>query len=110
MTPRLQERAIETFERIASALEAIASSAAVDDGPALFSLRKAAAALGIDRGSTLADLIAAKKIRTVTVKGAMRIPISEVRRFRESYDSGRKHRARPKNAGNPKKEILAIEL
>jgi excisionase family DNA binding protein len=44
------------------------------------SLRQAAQGLGVDR-SHLAELVRAKAIRTVEVRGAVRIPAAEVQRL-----------------------------
>jgi excisionase family DNA binding protein len=47
----------------------------------LLSLTQAAKQLGVSRNDTLHDLIASKRIRTVKVKGKVRIPASEIERI-----------------------------
>jgi excisionase family DNA binding protein len=54
----------------------------------LLSAREAARRLGVSRGATIAELIAAGKLRTVRVNGRERIPASEVERLaREGFDA-----------------------
>lgn len=48
---------------------------------ALLTLRAAARRLGVDRGTTLANMIADREIRTVRLKGKLRIPASEIERI-----------------------------
>jgi excisionase family DNA binding protein len=44
------------------------------------SLREAARRLGVSRNSTLVDLIADRRIKTVRVNGRVKVPASEVER------------------------------
>lgn len=63
--------------------------------PAWLSKRRAAEYLGVDRGTTLARLIAAGKIRTVLVDGRVRIPRAELERVAyEGTDTAPPVRAR----------------
>lgn len=55
---------------------------------ALLSLRQAAARLGVDRGTTLRDLITSGQLQTVTANDKTKVPASEVERLsRTGFDS-----------------------
>lgn len=52
-----------------------------EHAPALLSMRQAAKRLGIGRTDTLPHLIAQRRIRTVTLAGRTKIPLSEIERI-----------------------------
>jgi len=55
----------------------------------LLSKREAARRLGIDRGTTLQDLIRSGQIRTVVLAGRVKIPVSEIERIEAGGDTPR---------------------
>jgi excisionase family DNA binding protein len=84
----------------------------IDCSKALLSLAEAARIIGVDRKTTLADLIAAGEIETVPGTRGMRIPRAEVERLvREGVPvrGGRRRRRAPQrgNRLRPKEEVLA---
>lgn len=67
----------------------------------LLSQRKAARMLGIDRNTTLHDLIASGQLRTVLVNGLVKVPLVEVERLgREGFDTTLSPKSRSRVAGN----------
>jgi hypothetical protein len=80
--------------------------------PRLLSKRAAAKLLGVDRGSTLGDLLATGNLRTVTLGGRPRIPLAEVERLAAegTTRTGRKpHRRRAPGGGEGEVgKILAL--
>ncbi len=117
MTEEMEKRAVEGIERIASALERMVRilSRSSKRDRALLSMRRAAEELGVDRNSTLCDLIDAKRIRTIKMKnGRKLIPASEIRRFTEIFDASRPGPDRrprsQRSAEDLRQAILSIKL
>jgi excisionase family DNA binding protein len=83
----------------------------------LLSQREAAHRLGVDRNTTLVDLIRTGQIRTVEVNGKRKVPASEVERLaQEGFDTSqpepkrRAPRARGASARKPGDAIRALKL
>ena len=80
--------------------------------PRLLSKRAAAKLLGVDRGTTLADLLATGNLRTVVLGGQERIPTAEIERLATegTTRTGRKpHRRRAPGGGEGEVgKILAL--
>jgi|SRR5712664_292710 len=68
--------------RLEARLNALATARQPRGGDTrLLSLRGAARRLGVSRGRTLPDLIAERKVKTVTVAGRVKVPMSEIERI-----------------------------
>lgn len=68
----------ETLARLEGKLDRLL--AAKGTPRVMLSMSEAARRLGVSRNDTLHELIATKQIRTVTVRGRTRIPLSEIER------------------------------
>lgn len=78
------EALLETVQRLERKLDALTERERPkrrNREARLVSKRAAARALGIDRSTTLEDLIHDKQIRTVPVRGHLRIPATEIERL-----------------------------
>jgi excisionase family DNA binding protein len=71
----------DAVSRLAGEIERLRIAIKRDTPHGLLSFRKAAKLLGIDRGRTLHDMIAAGQIRTVHVGSREKIPVSEIQRL-----------------------------
>jgi hypothetical protein len=82
----------------------------------LLSKREAAKRLGIDRGTTLPDLIRSGQIKTVILAGRVKVPASEIERIEAGGDSprpsapGRRPAAPARRSTNPGQAIRAIKI
>ncbi len=73
----------------------------------LLSKREAARRLGIDRGTTLQDLIRSGSLRTVVLAGRLRIPASEIDRIEAGGDMPRTVQERQERAPKPLRQTNA---
>jgi len=85
---RLLARLIGETMTLRQELKSLVSRDAARRSHELLSLREAARRLGVDRGTTLAELVAQKRLRIVHVNGRPRIPADEVKRLAsEGFDT-----------------------
>ena len=85
---RLLARLIAETARFREELKSLMSRASSRRAHQLLSLREAARRLGVDRGTTLAELIEQRRLRVVQVNGRPRIPAVEVERLaQEGFDT-----------------------
>jgi hypothetical protein len=77
-----------TMDEVAASVKRIEEKlAALIPPPALLSRRAFAKALGVSRNKTLGEIMTRYNVRTVKVRGALRIPLSEVERIQRVGDS-----------------------
>jgi excisionase family DNA binding protein len=82
----------------------------------LLSKREAARRLGIDRGTTLQDLIRSGEIRTVVLAGRVKIPASEIERLEaggnnpRSLPAARERAPRARRSTSPGQAIRALKI
>lgn len=99
---RLLARLIAETARFREELKGLVSRASAKRAHQLLSLREAARRLGVDRGTTLAELIEQRRLRVVHVNGRPRIPAAEVERLaQEGFDTST---SPPKLPTPPKRE------
>lgn len=102
---QLLARLIAETAKFREDLKSLVSRVSSRRSQQLLSLREAARRLGVDRGTTLAELIAQKRLRVVQVNGRPRIPAAEVERVSsEGFDTGTAP-AKPPKKPEPKSAV-----
>ena len=82
----------------------------------LLSKREAARRLGIDRGTTLQDLIRSGQVRTVILAGRVKIPAGEIERIEAGVDdprplpAAREREPRARRSTSPGQAIRALKI
>jgi excisionase family DNA binding protein len=113
--PTVQRTVGEMVSQLRAELRALLSLGK-RQGKVLLSLREAARRLGVDRNSTLRELIQNGRLRVVSANGKLRVPATEVERLAlEGFDSSpsparRFRAARTRVEGNPGDAIRKLKL